>query len=210
MATIRRLSDSCLAVTTDEVGVTLLDPGFHPFRSGEVDLDAIGEVQRICITHEHRDHVDPEFVGWLLDRGDDVTVFGNDAVASLLGEHDIAVVTDAPDGTTVEDVVHEPIPTGATPPNRSWTIGDVLTHPGDSHQPTSTAPVLALPLMTPWCSATAAVGFARRLRPAQVVPVHDFALSTDGRAFITGLVKGVLADDGIELLPLGWGDSATV
>ena len=209
MATVRRLADSCLTVTTD-AGTSLIDPGFFSWSSGEVDLHQVGEVQQVLITHEHADHVHPDFVRWLLDRGDDVVVRANSAVADLLAPHDIEVDTGVPEGMTAEDVHHEPLPNGATPPNRSWTVGEVFTHPGDSHQPTHTAPVLALPLMAPWTSATDAVAFAKRMRPQQVVPIHDFYLSASGREFITGLVGGFLADEGIELVALDWNDSATI
>ena len=209
MATIRRLADSCLTVTTDE-GTCLLDPGFFTWGSGEVDLDRVGDVQRVLITHEHGDHVHPGFVRWLLDRGDDVVVHANQAVADLLAAEGIEVDTGVPDGTQVEDVAHEALPNGATPPNRSWTIGDVFTHPGDSQQTRHTAPVMALPLLAPWTSATDAVAFARRVGPRQVVPVHDFYLSASGREFMTGLVGGVLAEHDIELLPLDWNGSATI
>ncbi len=209
MATIRRLADSCLIVTTDD-GATLIDPGFFTFESGEIDLDGIGDVQRVLITHEHRDHVQPEFVRWLIDRGTDVTVHANDAVAALLAREGIEVDTGGAPGAAFEDVRHEVIPTGAAPPNRAWTLGDVLTHPGDSYQVSGTAPVLALPLMAPWGSATASVEFARRLQPRQVVAIHDFYLSPGGRAWITGLVRKVLAADGIEVVVLDWGDSYQV
>ena len=210
MATVRRLADSCLTVTTEVDGTSLFDPGFFTWGSGEVDLDRIGDVQRVLITHEHADHVSPVFVRWLLDRGDDVVVHANPAVADLLAPEGIEVDTSVPEGTRVEDVTHETLPNGAAPPNRSWTIGDVFTHPGDSHQPSHTAPVMALPLIAPWTSATDAVAFATRVRPRQVVPIHDFYLSASGREFITGLVGGILAEHDIELLPLDWGDAIAV
>lgn len=209
MPTVRRLADSCLLVATDE-GTTLLDPGFFSFESGAVDLDSIGDVQRVLITHEHPDHANPGFVRWLIDRGRDVTVHSNQAVADLLSEHDIEVVTVNPSGVTSEDVIHEMTPVGSAPPNRSYTVEGVLTHPGDSYQPTVTAPVLALSLLVPWGSTTASVEFARRLAPKQVIPVHDFYLNESGRRWITGLVKNPLAADGIELVPLDWGESYTV
>ena len=209
MATIRRLADSCLIVT-DDGGATLFDPGFFTFESGEIDLATIGDIQRVLITHEHKDHVSPEFVQWLLDRGEDVVVHANAAVAELLRQQDIEASTDDPVGVVSADALHEMIPTGATPPNRSYTIEGLFTHPGDSYQPTMTAPVLALSLMAAWGSSTASVEFARRLGPRQVVPVHDFYLSASGRAWVTSLVKGVLAGDGIELVPLDWGQSYTV
>jgi L-ascorbate metabolism protein UlaG (beta-lactamase superfamily) len=204
MPTIRRLSDSCLLVTTDE-GTTLFDPGSHTFDSGEVELQSIGDVQRVLITHEHGDHVKPDFVKWLVDRGTDLSVHANQAVAEILARHDIDVVTDNPVGTSSEDVIHGLTPMGTQPPNRSWTIDGVLTHPGDSYEPTSTAPVLALGLLVPWGSATASVEFARKLTPQQVVPVHDFYLSPSGRQWIVGLVANVLSGDNIEVVPLDWG-----
>ncbi len=209
MATIRRFTDSCLLVTTGD-GTTLFDPGLYAFGNDLIDLETIGDVQRVLITHEHDDHVKPEFIRWLIDRGEDVQVFANQAVADILAGDDIEVSTDTPLGTSSEDVVHELIPTGAQPPNRSWTIDGLLTHPGDSYQPTTTAPVLALPLLAPWGTTTKSVEFARRLGPAQVVPIHDFYLSQSGRQWVTGLAKRVLAADGIEVVPLDWGESYSV
>ncbi len=206
MTTIRRLADSCLVVTTDS-GATLFDPGFLTFDSGDVDLDSIGEIQQVLITHEHGDHVKPEFVRWLLERGQDVKVFSNQAVADLLASHDIEVETAIPAGLSCEDVLHEITPMGTTPPNRSFTVDGIFTHPGDSYQPTTTAPVLALPLLVPWGSMFESIEFARRLVPQQVVAIHDFYLSESGREWVTGMAKTVLAKSDIELVPLDWGES---
>ncbi len=209
MAEIRRLTDSCVLVADDFGVITMFDPGFHTFESGEIDLDTIGDVHRILITHEHGDHVSPAFVKWVIDRGNDVEVHSNEAVGALLEPHGIEVVTANPDGVLSEDVLHEEVPTGARPPNRSYSVGDLYTQPGDSYQPTFTGRVLALPLMTPWGSATASVEFARRLAPQQVVPVHDFYLTTPGRGWLYGLIGSVLAKDGIEFVSLNWGDAYT-
>ncbi len=209
MATIERLTDSCLLVTTDS-DATLFDPGFHPFTSGELDLAKIGDVSRVFITHEHGDHVSPDFVRWLIDRRTDLIIYSNDPVVNLLRQSDIEVSTSVPPGVSVEDVLHGRIPNGATPPNRAFTIDGLLTHPGDSREPTVTAPVLALPLLVAWDSATGAVEFARRLGPSQVVAIHDFYLSESGRSWIRGMVGDVLSADGIELVDIDWGDSFTV
>ncbi len=209
MTTIRRLSDSCITVTGD-TGTTLFDPGIHTWESGAVDLDSIGEVQRVLITHEHGDHVNPDFVRWLLDRGSNVTVHANQSVANLLATHDIEVVTANPPGVSAQDVSHGPTPTGATPPNRAYTIDGLFTHPGDSYEPTTTAPILALPLLIPWGSTHQSMEFARRLAPRQVIPVHDFYLTGPGRKWITSTAKQVLGRNGIELVTLDWGESYTV
>lgn len=209
MTTIRRLTDSCVLLTTDS-DATLFDPGFHTFSSGELDVESIGDVTRVFVTHEHSDHVHPDFISWLIDRRRDVQVYSNLAVADLLAQSGIETTTEVPTDVTVEDVLHEPIPTGATPPNRAFTIEGVFTHPGDSRQPSRSAPVLALPLLAPWGSATDAVAFARRLAPQQVIAIHDFYLSASGRQWITGLIRRVLEPDGIELVDLDWGQGYTV
>jgi L-ascorbate metabolism protein UlaG (beta-lactamase superfamily) len=209
MPTIRRLADSCLLVG-DDSEITLIDPGVFTYRADDIDLGSIGDVSRILITHEHPDHVSPEFVAWVLDRGSDVGVHANDAVAALLEPHGIEASTDDPHGVSSEDVLHEMIPTGETPPNRSFTIDGLITHPGDSYQPSSSAPVLALPLLVPWGSMTSGIEFARGLDPQQVVPIHDFYTSPSGREWVTTLAKKVLAVDGIELVPLGWGESYSI
>ncbi|NNC93553.1 MAG: MBL fold metallo-hydrolase [Acidimicrobiia bacterium] len=209
MTTIRRLTDSCLIVTTDD-GATLLDPGFHTFGSGEIDLGSIGDIQRVLVTHGHGDHASPEFVRWLIDRGDGLQVHANQAVADLLAPHDIEVVVDDPPGVSSEDVLHEMTPMGTTPPNRAFTVEQVLTHPGDSYQPTRTAPVLALPLLIPWGSTFQSMEFARRLMPQQVVSIHDFYLSESGREWISTMATNVLAKSDIEFIALDWGDSYTL
>jgi L-ascorbate metabolism protein UlaG (beta-lactamase superfamily) len=209
MATIRRLTDSCLVVST-ETGTTLLDPGFHTFDSGAVDLESIGSIERVLITHEHLDHVKPEFVSWLRDRGTDLTVHANEDVRALLAPHGIDVIIDPVDGVTHEDVLHEITPMGTTPPNRSFTVDDVLTHPGDSYQPTTTGRVLALGLLVPWGTTRRSLDFAIELKPQHVVPVHDFYLSESGQKWIHTMAERLLASSGIEFIPLGWGESATV
>jgi len=206
MTEISRLTDSCLLVTTDDQA-TLFDPGFHTFQ--EVEVDSIPDVTRVLVTHEHGDHVNPDFVRWLIDRKSDLVVYSNQAVADLLDKHDIPVSTDAPSGVGVEDVLHEQLPNGARPPNRSFTIEGVFTHPGDSREPSVTAPIMALPLIAPWGSVTGAVEFARRVAPKQVIMIHDFYLSESGRARIRQMASGVLAEDDIEMLDLDWGESFT-
>lgn len=209
MTTIRRLADSCVTVSTD-AGTTILDPGFFTFGSGQIDLDTIGDVQRVCITHEHADHVSPDFVRWLIDRGSDVSVHANDAVAAILAQNGIEVSGENPDGVTSEDVNHGTLPNGTTVPNRAFTIDGVFTHPGDSHEPTASAPILALPLIMPWGTMRGSVEFALRLGAQQCIPIHDFYLTESARDFFYGMAGSVLNAEGVEFIPLKWGESITV
>src|SRR3989337_2699849 len=90
---------------------------------------------------------------------DSCLVVTTDAGPTLLERHGMEVTSADPVGVSSEDVRHEMTPTGAQPPNRAYTIDGVLTHPGDSYQPTTSAPVLALPLLVPWGSTTRSVEF---------------------------------------------------
>jgi hypothetical protein len=164
----------------------------------------------VLITHEHADPVKPEYVRWRVDRGSDVVVHSNQVVADLRASHDIEVMTGALDGVSFADVLHEPLPNGATPPNRAYTVEGVLTHPGDSQQIPTSAPLLALPMMAPWTSLTSSVAFAIGLGVQQVFPIHDFFMSASGRAAIAALASGVLEAAGIELVTLDWGESISV
>ncbi len=209
MTTIRRLADSCLVLRTD-TAATLIDPGFFAFDSGVVDLDTVGDISRVLITHDHGDHVKPEFVRWLIDRGTDVTVHGNQSVADLLAPHDIEVSDQNPEGVMSEDVLHGKIPNGDQPPNRAYTIDGMFTHPGDSTEPTSAAPVMALPLMVPWSTPYEQIQFAKRVGASQIIPTHDFYMTDGGREFIEGFVGAALAAEGIETISLLPGASYTV
>ena len=57
MAEIRRLTDSCVLVTDDFGAITMFDPGFHIFVSGEIDLETIGDVHRIANPYDEPVHI---------------------------------------------------------------------------------------------------------------------------------------------------------
>ncbi len=208
MPTIRRLTHSCLLVAADE-GTVLLDPDVFTWTSGVVDLDSVGDVQRVLITHEHADHMHPEFIKWVRDRGTDVTIHANSRVQELLAAEDIETTTANPAGVTSEDNLHGTLPNGQQPPNRAFTYANV-THTGDSFDLAACGDVLFLPLMVPWGAPRTGVELVERLGPKQVIPAHDFYLSDGGRAFIYEFVGGAIAEGGVEFVPLAYGDSYTV
>lgn len=208
MTTIRRLTHSCLLVSTED-GTVLMDPDSFTWTSGVVDLETIGDVQKILITHEHADHMHPGFIKWVRDRGADVTIHSNERVQELLAAEDIEVLTTNPDGVTTEDNLHGVLPNGAQPPNRAFTYGGVTTL-GDSFDVDSCGGVLFLPLFVPWGASRHAVELAERLAPKQVIPAHDFYLSDGGRRFIYDFIGGVISDAGAEFIPLAYGESYTV
>jgi L-ascorbate metabolism protein UlaG (beta-lactamase superfamily) len=203
---IRRLSHSCLVVTTETTTV-LIDPGVHSFNDRKADLESLEPLDAIIITHSHQDHIDPAFVSWLKARNPLLTVHGNQAVTELLRTHGIDVVTSNPPGVTSEDVDHEETPLGPGPPNRAFTIGNRVTHPGDSYRISRTAPILTMAMMSPWGSTRQSVECIRQLNPRIVIPVHDAYMSEAGRKGIWDIVTKALSGDGIDLIPLDWGET---
>ncbi len=208
MTTIRRLTHSCLLVTGDD-GTVMMDPDVFTWTSGVVELDSIGDVHRVLITHEHGDHMHPEFIKWVRDRGTDVTIHANPRVQELLAAEDIEVSTGNPAGVTSEDMLHGTLPNGQQPPNRAFTYASV-THTGDSFDLTSCGDVLFLPLMVPWGATRTGVELAARLGPKQVIPAHDFYLSDGGRDFIYEFAGGAVAAEGPQFIPLKYGETITI
>ena len=206
--TITRLADSCVLVD-DGVHATLVDPGSFTWDNPDFDMDRIVWIDRILITHAHRDHCSPEFVAALHEKFPDVGIQGNDEVVAQLRAAGVSATTDTVDWVEPVDAPHEVIPTGAAPPNLAFHISSVFTHPGDSRKVTRANPILAVPMMPPWSSMTEAIAWANRLRPSYVLPIHDWNLNAVGRQFVVNVGSGSLAD-GIELLDVGYFDEITV
>lgn len=72
---------------------------------------------------------------------------------------------------------HEPILSGELPHNTAFVVNQRVLLPGDSFQANLTSlagmELLALPVMAPWLTELAVADFARRLKPTQIIPIHD-------------------------------------
>lgn len=206
--TIRRLNDSCVIVD-DANHAVLIDPGTYTWQDPSFSIDDVVWLDRILITHSHADHCDPEFVVALKTKFPDVPVQSNSTVAGLLASHGVDVTTDSASWLDAEDAPHEAIPVGEPPPNTAFHVADVFTHPGDSRRITTSASVLAVPMMPPWGSMTGAIRWINGLRPSYVLPIHDWNLNDTGKGFVSRIARQSL-DEGIELLDLGAFEQATL
>jgi L-ascorbate metabolism protein UlaG (beta-lactamase superfamily) len=204
--TITKLVHACLLVEADGNRI-LLDPGIFTWQDERFDLSMVEGVDRILITHEHADHVNANLVQAVLERSNSAVVETTPSLQRILGEQGIDAVTD---GTPQFAAPHERIPTGPGPENIGFHVEGAISHPGDSHSFVETMPILAMPFAAPWGSLVAGVDRTRLVAPSYVIPIHDFALSPEGRNFMYGLASAGLFDDAIELVTIEDFESATL
>jgi L-ascorbate metabolism protein UlaG (beta-lactamase superfamily) len=162
----------------------VVDPGAFS------DLDAaLDGAHAVLITHEHRDHLDPDRLRaaaradprlrvWapasvadtLADLGEQVTAVGAGesfeaagfAVQTFGGQHAL---------------IHPLIPIVA---NVGYLLNDAVYHPGDSLiVPPVPVETLLLPSMAPWARISDLIDFAIAVRAPQAFPIHDFLVKPD-------------------------------
>ncbi len=203
---LHHLGHSTLLVATARARV-LVDPG-----ALATDWHDVADVDLVVVTHQHRDHLDPEALSDWLDRNPGTPVVADHQTAELLAGIGVDAGVLRPGGTRqVGDlsvqgvggdhaVIHPAIPTIA---NVGVLVvedgGPRLLHPGDSHDAVPDGvDVLALPIAAPWTSMAATATFARRIEADHIVPIHDAILSPAGRqihlALVDRLVRGRLRD----------------
>lgn len=195
---LTRLVHATLLIETKSARV-LIDPG--NFSSLWHDLTDLGA---ILVTHQHRDHIDVDNIGPMLDANPEARLVVEPSVVELLGERttEAAVVGETLHigDLDVEVVggehalIHERVP-------RVGNVGLVLRegdgprvfHPGDSY---ATIPdgigVLALPLTAPWAKVSTTIDFANAVKPERIIPIHDAIVSEVGRPIYMRLAREVL------------------
>ncbi|MEU4738983.1 MBL fold metallo-hydrolase [Actinosynnema sp. NPDC023658] len=190
---------SCLLVDTGAARL-LFDPGTYSSGFEQVEgLDAI------LITHEHRDHLDPEKLPALRAANPGARVVapfdldGAERVApgdALEFGGTVVNVLDAPHG-----VIHEKI---ELPVNVGYLVDHgAFYHPGDSLAvPEQRVDVLGLPTAAPWMKVSEAADFLAAVGPRKAVPIHQGIL-TQTEIFYRVLTG--TAPEGVEVvvLPLG-------
>jgi L-ascorbate metabolism protein UlaG (beta-lactamase superfamily) len=179
---LRKYGHSCLLI--EDRGETLLfDPGRREFLDERATPDAFAAVTLIVITHWHPDHADPELVGRIVRRS------GAKVLAPAEGDAELRAAGVEPTVPSegklsvgafdleLAGAAHEPILGASVPRNVACLVNGRLLNTGDSFHPLLTryrgVEALALPISAPWLKELDAAGFAERLAPRRVVPVHD-------------------------------------
>ena len=179
---ISKYIHSCL-LFEHEGDKLLFDPGNYSFIEDRVTPETFRDVSTVVITHSHADHLALEPLKQILAlSGADVVTNGE--VAAMLRDEGLATTT-IEEGTltagafTLQAIPtpHEAILADTVPRHTAFLVNDLVLNCGDSYAdpllPFAGIDVLIMPVMAPFLTEVGAAAFARRMRPRQVIPVHD-------------------------------------
>lgn len=180
---IAKFVHSCLQIEKNGTRI-LFDPGRFSFADGIIQPEQFERLSALVLTHYHPDHVDEAIIERIIQKNPGAAVLANSDICGKLGEYGIECETFETGERTVGGIrleAHEAphaVILGNTPPrNIAYVVEGTLLHPGDSFDESLEAyrhiPMLALPIMAPWCTEPQAAAFAERLGPKQVIPIHD-------------------------------------
>ncbi|MCC8423808.1 MBL fold metallo-hydrolase [Mucilaginibacter sp. UR6-11] len=179
---ISKYLHSCLVFELDGYKL-LFDPGKFTFAEGEVSPEMFSEVNSIIITHIHPDHLDVENLKKIVELSGAV-IYTNAQVGEVLqksgvahtvwydGEHQVG-----PFKLKALPVVHELILDNPLPQMTGFLINDKILHPVDSMEDAllqyQGVELLIMVTMAPFANELRITGFADKLQPKQILPVHD-------------------------------------
>ena len=181
---ITKFGHSCLLV--EENGVKIL---FDPGEWSDLPVD-LSSIDRVLITHNHGDHLDPEKIKVVLAKNPNAIVMTNEEVGKTLTENQIPFQlledgeSETVNGVIIEGfgkehaLVHLDIPVAK---NTGYLINSKLWHPGDSLLvPPKPVSILALPIVAPWEKVSETMDYLTTIKPEYCVPIHDAFLKFEG------------------------------
>ncbi len=201
---VTKFVHSCLLVETPE-RTALFDPG--SMSETVLDVDKLGRLDDIFITHIHGDHFSLPLIKKLVAKFPSVRITSTPEVVAQLAAEGVKASGTPPEGVTFFDSPHESVaPLFGQPPQE---IGihylDVLSHPGDSHSFHETKAILALPVTAPWGSTIRALNLALELKPRFVLPIHDWHWRDEAREQTYAMFERILSRQGIKFFKLQTG-----
>ena len=179
---LRKFGHSCLLLEERSESL-LFDPGQSDFLDQNATPDTFASVSLIVVTHWHPDHADPDLIRRIVERSGAKVLANADGQKELRSagvEANVAQDGVRSYGAFKLQVVrspHAPLLGSIPPENTAYLVNDRLLNPGDSFDGRLAdfkgVPVLALPVTAPWTTELDVAGFADRVGPQRVVPIHD-------------------------------------
>ncbi|MFD0792906.1 MBL fold metallo-hydrolase [Mucilaginibacter litoreus] len=173
---------SCLVFEQDGYKL-LFDPGKFTFAEGEVKPENFADVNSIIITHIHPDHLDLDNLKQIKALSNAV-IYTNSQVGEVIEKEglDYSLINEGtynlgPFKLQAFEVQHEPLLDAPIPQMTGFIINDHILHPVDSMETKLTEftdiELLIMVTMAPFANELRIAGFADRVRPKQILPVHD-------------------------------------
>lgn len=179
---ITKFVHSCVLIEDGDYTI-LFDPGIFSWLSGLIEITKLPKLSAVVVTHKHKDHLGDPFVSALAMVQPDIQWIAPPDAHEKLMQLGVKKVTDKSFGG-IEVVVgqHADItPLAELVQNLTVNYADKLTDPGDSHEFTSTKPLLLMPVDAPWGSTAGAARLVTKLKPKYVLPIHDSMWHDDWR-----------------------------
>lgn len=211
---IKKYPQSHLLITGESTKI-IIDPGNITFQN-DYKVEEFQGMDGYLITHQHADHMDPDKIKGILDRGQG-TVYGNADVVRKLKELGVDAVTVYDRQSfkvgefeiTPYDLAHCKMVDGSDgPPNTGYLIDGVLFHPGDGDKAPEQliSENVALPIAGPSITYDGALKFAQDLKAKVVIPIHfDSRFPAEPEQFNRLAYK-----NGIEVRVLKWGEKTEI
>lgn len=176
---------SCVLLEEQGRGL-LFDPGKFSFMDGHVKPEKFVDLDAVVITHIHGDHLDMEALKIIMGNNPQAVILTNTEIGEALQKAGM-IATVLENGTmkagvfTVEALPapHErTILADTFPAHATYRVNGRVLHPGDSFAFEIMAPwvgteVLLFPVAAPWMNELQAYTFAKAMKPAITLPIHD-------------------------------------
>jgi len=209
---ISKYIHSCLLIEKGADKI-LFDPGRFSFIEGLVKPEQFEHLSAIVITHQHPDHIDDEALAKILGNNASAVVLANTEIRTRLAQKGIATEVFETGSRQLGsftlaafDAPHAPLLNATPPQNTAYLVDNSFLHPGDSFADSLNAVkntiVLALPVMAPWNTELEVAAFAARIRPRQVIPIHDGYAKDFFRRMRYENFENYFSKQGIEFIPL--------
>jgi len=209
---ISKYIHSCLLVEKGADKI-LFDPGKFSFIEGLVNPEQFEHLSAIVLTHQHPDHIDDEALAKILSNNASAVVLANTEIRTRLAQKGIATEVFETGSRALGsftlaafDAPHAPLLNATPPQNTAYLVDNSFLHPGDSFADSLDAVkntiVLALPVMAPWNTELEVAAFAGRIRPRQVIPIHDGYAKDFFRRMRYENFENYFSKQGIEFIPL--------
>jgi L-ascorbate metabolism protein UlaG (beta-lactamase superfamily) len=210
---ITKLEHACLLLSIGSEQL-LIDPGSYTR-----DLDELGPVSAVVITHVHDDHCSEEQLGRLLATNPKLQAFGTGEVCQRLAKSMPELVTHEVHHGDLYRVtnfeleffgerhleIHHSIPLVQ---NCGVMVNRTLYYPGDSYTlPDQKIEVLACPSSAPWLKLGDVLDFVIEAKASKVFPTHNALHSELGNRLYNSRIAAFVTKNGGEFIELAPGES---